>query len=119
MGKIINRNGKVLKQDENYSYGTVIDFLAENDISYIEWNRLSDLVKTMAGDACTSFNTIGELIQEIPEIVSCREECSFLCIFSGNGEVKWFILGYDYEGDTELSNKILRYCFPDYEVLED
>ena len=29
MGKIINNSGTVLKQDEKYSYGTVIEFVEE------------------------------------------------------------------------------------------
>ena len=117
MGKITNKSGTVLKQDEKYSYGTVIEFLEENDISYMEWNCLSDIIKTMTGDACTSFNTIGEMIKEIPDITSCGEECYFLCVF--DDEIKWFILGWDYEDNTELSNKILHTYFPDYEVIEE
>ena len=117
MGKIIDSKGTVLKQDENFSYGTVVNFLYENDINSMEWNCLSDLVKTMTGDACTAFNTVEEMIQEIPDIVSCGEECSFLCVF--DDEIKWFILGWNYEDNTELSNTILRTYFPDLQVVED
>lgn len=117
MGRIIDKNGMVLKQDEKHSYGTVIDFLEENDFSYIEWSCLSELIKTMTGDARTSFNTIGEMIKEIPGVTSCGEECSFLCVL--DYEIKWFILGWNYENDTELNNKILHAFFPDNEVLED
>lgn len=117
MGKIIDKNGNTIKQDDQYSYGTVVDFLEENNISCMEWDCLSDLVKTMTGDACTLFNTIGEMIKEIPDILSCSEECAFL--YTSDNKTRWFILDWDYEGNTEQNNKILHTYFPEYEVIED
>lgn len=116
MAKIIDKNRNIIKQDEQYGIGTVLDLLEDNGYSYIEYGCISDIVKTMTGDASTPFNTIGEMIEHIPEIVSCSEECNVLCVF--DDEDKWFILGWDYEGNAEISNQILHTYFPEYEVIE-
>lgn len=67
----------LVKEDDQYSIGTMLDVLKENDILYMKWNCLSKLIKIMAGDSCTTFNTVDEMIKEIPEIVDCGEECAF------------------------------------------
>ena len=62
MSKIYDNNNMLVKEDDQYSIGTVLDFLEENNILYMKWNCLSKLIKTMAGDSCTTFNTVGEMI---------------------------------------------------------
>ncbi len=122
MSKIYDNNNMLVKEDDQYSIGTVLDFLEENNILYMKWNCLSKLIKTMAGDSCTTFNTVGEMIKEIPEIVDCGEECAFLCVIDDDrqeNESKWFVLGWDYEDNTNLCNKILQEYFPKYRVVEE
>lgn len=118
MARIIDKKGSIIKQDDQYSFGTVTEFLEDKGLLCQTWECLSDLVKTMTGDACTSFNTIGEMMKEIPDILSCGEDCAFLCVFDDDRDM-WFILGWDYEDNTELNNRILCAYFPDYEVIED
>lgn len=121
MTKIFDTNNKIVRQDDQYPIGTVLDFLEDNDIIYLQWKRLSKLIETMTGDASTVFNTIGEMIAEIPEIISCGEECAFLNVINNDrqgSESKWFILGWNYEDDIILCNKILQEYFPGFIIVE-
>lgn len=117
MGKIIDKNGNIIKQDEQTCLYTVLDLLEENDFTYQKWDCLSDLVQTMTGDSITVFNTVGEMVAEIPEILTCGEECEFLCIF-GDG-VNWFVLGWSNEDNAEVCNKVLKAYFGEYDVIAD
>ncbi|MCM1234780.1 MAG: hypothetical protein NC489_32155 [Ruminococcus flavefaciens] len=122
MTKIFDSNNKLVRQDDQYPIGTVIEFLEDNDIICMQFGYLSKLIETMTGDSCTAFNTIGEMIEEIPDIISCGEECAFLYVIDNDrqgNECKWFILGWDYEDDIELCNKILQEYFPQYRVVEE
>jgi hypothetical protein len=121
MSKIYDSNNVLVKEDDQYSIGTVLDFLEENNILHMKWDCLSKLIKTMAGDSCTAFNTVGEMIKEIPEVVDCGEECAFLCVIDDDrqgNESKWFVLGWDYEDDEILCNRILQEYFTEYRVVE-
>ena len=117
MAKIIDKNGTIIRQDDQYGIETVIDLLEDKGYGCEEWDCISDLVKTMTGNAATPFNTIGEMIKYIPEIINCNEECSILEV-SGN-DTKWFILGWNNEDNEIINNKILQTYFPDYTVIED
>ena len=122
MTKIFDTNNKIVRQDDQYPISTVLDFLEDNDIIYSRWERLSELIETMTGDASTAFNTISEMITEIPEIVSCGEECAFLNVIDNDrqgDESKWFILGWNYEDNLKLCNEILQEYFSGYKVIED
>lgn len=122
MAKIFDNNNKIMIQDDQYLIGTVIEFLEDNDIICMQFDYLSKLIETMTGDSCTAFNTIGEMIKEIPDIVSCGEECAFLFVIDNDrqgNESKWFILGWNYEDDIELCNRILQEYFPGYRVVEE
>lgn len=77
MTKIFDNNNELVRQDDQLPIYTVIEFLEDNNIYCMLWETLSNLVASMTGDCCTSFNTIGEMIQEIPDIVSCGEEVPF------------------------------------------
>lgn len=122
MTKIFDTNNKIVRQDDQYPISTVLDFLEDNDIIYSLWERLSELIEIMTGDASTAFNTIGEMITEIPGIISCGEECAFLNVIDNDrqgNESKWFILGWNYEDDITICNNILQEYFPDYKVIEE
>lgn len=117
MAKLL-KNNKLVLIDDQYPIGTVLDFLQDNSINCMLFEYLSELVETMTGDSCTSFNTIGEMIKEIPEIVSCGEECAFLCVIDDDN-TKWYILGWNHEDNAKLWNGILQTYFPDYTVVEE
>ena len=57
------------------------------------------------------------MIAEIPEILTCGEECSFLCVF--DSRVDWYVLGWDNEDNTELANKVLKAYFSEYKLVTD
>ena len=122
MAKIINKaTGEIIAQnDDLYGISLVEEFFEqeENDFWVHKFERLSELVKTMTGDAATEFNTVGEMIEAIPEILTCDEECHFLLV-DNYDKRKWFVLGWNYEGDTKTSNMVLHEFFPDYDVTED
>ena len=44
MSKIYDNNNMLVKEDDQYSIGTVLDFLEENNILYMKWNCLSKLI---------------------------------------------------------------------------
>lgn len=122
MIKIFDNNNKLVRQDDQLSIYTIIEFLEDNNICCMLWETLSNLIASMTGDSCTTFNTIGEMIKEIPDIVSCGEDCAFLCVIDNDrqgNESKWFILGWNYENDIELCNRILQEYFPQYRVAEN
>lgn len=117
MGKLYENN-KLHREDDQMICGTVLDFLEDTDRNYQYYPCLSNLIETMTGDACTAFNTIGEMIEEIPDIVSCGEECAFLCVHDDN-DSKWFVLGWDHEDNETLWNQILQTYFPNFRVEND
>lgn len=120
MGKVIDKNGNVIrKQDNQLILYTTMDFLECNhNYTCNKWDTLSELVKT-CGDAITPFNTIGEMITTIPDIIDYGEECAILCVIDENNDMKWFILGYNKENNMEIANKVLHCYFPELEVVED
>lgn len=121
MSKIIDSNSKVIIEDNQYSYGTVIDYLQSKNFMVIEYKSLTDLIKTLNGDASTVFNTLGEMIQNIPDIINYGDDCEVLCVIDNDVDdnVNWFVLGWDYEDNTKLANKILNTYFPYYKVIEN
>lgn len=71
----------------------------------------------MTGDAVTPFDTIGEMIQTIPDIVNYGEETETLCVFGDN--IRYYILGWGNDDNFTLWNKILKDYFPTLEVMDD
>ena len=120
MSKIIDASGKcVLKDYDELPFFTVINYLHKNKVHYALYNRLSELILTLDGDASMPFNTVGEMIEEIPEIVTCGEETRFLMAHN-DGEFHWFIFkDYDFDESYETANKILQTFFPGYCVVKD
>lgn len=118
MSKIINsKTNEVIASNPNYYVcGVVEDFLSEHGCDTRTYDCLSDLVKTMTGDACTPFNTLAEMIQTMPEIVDCGEETSVFEVFGPTCD--YWVLGWDYEGNEKLWTKILQKYFPDYVAIE-
>jgi hypothetical protein len=119
MARIINiQTGEIIRPEDNQTvYGTLIDYLPEKGKDIVEWVRLSDLIQTMTGDSITPFNTIAVMIQCIPDIVNCGEECAFLCVFSNT--VDYYIMGWDYEEDEKLCNAILQKYYPIQKIVMD
>ena len=123
MAKIINtKTGEVIYSDENSNcYGIVSNFLENNTktgtyIGVIVYEYLSDLIKTMTGDAVTSFNNVGEMIKHIPDILTATEETAIIQLIEPN---LFFVLPYDYEDDTNGWNKILQTVFPEYSIVSE
>ena len=123
MAKIINtKTNEVIYSDENSNcYGIVSNFLENNTktgtyIGVIVYEYLSDLIKTMTGDAVTSFNNVGEMIKHIPDILTATEETAIIQLIEPN---LFFVLPYDYEDDSNGWNKILQTVYPEYSVIED
>lgn len=117
MGKIIDKHGHIIKKDDQCCLYTTLGLLEENGFACQIWGCLSDLVKTMTGNSATAFNTIGEMVTEIPEVLNCSEECEFLCV-SGDS-IDWFVLGWDSADNTEVCSTVLKTYFSDYELIED
>lgn len=118
MSKIANEQGETITEYvDAYIVYSVIDFLKSDGCICEEYDSLSELVKTMTGDAATSFNTIGELIQYMPKVVNCGEECHFLNINDYDSD-KWFILGWNQEDNKELANEILQAFYPTYKAID-
>ena len=123
MAKIINtKTNEVIYSDENSNcYGIVSNFLENNTktgtyIGVIVYEYLSDLIKTMTGDAVTSFNNVGEMIKHIPDILTASEESTIIQLPESN---QFFVLPYDYEDYTSEWNKILQTVFPEYSVVSE
>ena len=123
MTKIINTiTGEVIYSDyDSTMCTTVTNFLDNNTktgsyIGVIVYEYLSDLIKTMTGDAVTPFNNIGEMIKYIPDILTAAEETAIIQLIELN---QFFVLPYDYEDDTNGWNKILQTVFPEYSVIDD
>lgn len=119
--KIVNgRDNSIMFEKETSAYEIFMDYVYKNikdggnseqreDIGIggiYMFDRLSDIVKTMVGDALTPFETIDEMMQYIPGIENYPEETSVLCIFGD--KVRYYILGWDYEDDINLWDKILK-----------
>jgi hypothetical protein len=119
MAKIVNSSMKeTVFQDEELSpYGIVSAYFDEQRLDNRQWETLSELIETMTGDAVTPFNTIGELIECIPDIVNYGEETAILCVFGA--DIRYYILGWGYEDNMSLWNKILKDYFPELEVMDD
>jgi hypothetical protein len=81
------------------------------------FDRLSNLVATTAGDAATPFDTIGGIIEAIPDIVNYGEETAVMIVYSDT--IRYFVLGWDYEESTELWNSVLQSEFPELELIAD
>ena len=123
MAKIINtKTNEVIYSDENSNcYGIVSNFLENNTktgmyIGTVVYECLSDLIKTMTGDAVTPFNNIAELIKYIPDILTATEETAIIQLIEPN---LFFVLPYDYEDDTNGWNKILQTVFPEYSIVSE
>jgi hypothetical protein len=123
MAKIINTTtGEVIYSNKDYTMcATVTNFLDNNTktgtyIGIIVYEYLSDLIKTMEGDAVTPFNNIGEMIKYIPDILTAEEETAIIQLMELN---QFFVLPYDYEDDANGWNKILQTVFPEYSVIDD
>lgn len=118
MAKIINSStGETVYQNKELSpFGIVTEYLDNNGLDNRQWETLSELIETMTGDAVTPFNTVGELIECIPDIVNYGEETAVLCVFEN---VKYYILGWGYDDNFTLWNKILKNYFPTLDVMDD
>ena len=123
MAKIINtKTGEIIYYNEESTMcATVINFLDKNTktgtyIGVIVYEYLSDLIKTMTGDAVTSFNNVGEMIKHIPDILTASEESAIIQLPESN---QFFVLPYDYEDYTSEWNKILQTVFPEYSVVSE
>ena len=119
MAKIVNSSTKetVFQNKDLYPSGVVTEYLNNNGFNNTQWETLSELIETMTGDAVTPFNTVGELIKCIPDIVNCGEETAFLCVFGK--DIRYYILGWGYDDNMTLWNKILKDYFPALEVMDD
>jgi len=109
MSKIINsKTGEVITENKDqYISGVVMTYLDEHtDGGCHAWETLSELVETTAGDAVTGFNTIGEMIKIIPDIVNYGEETATLCVF--DDDIYWFVLGWGYDDNSKLWTKVLQ-----------
>lgn len=123
MAKIINtKTGDVIYSNKDYTMcATVTNFLDNNTktgtyTGIIVYEYLSDLIKTMTGDAITSFNNVGEMIKYIPDILTATEETAIIQLIELN---QFFVLPYDYEDDANGWNKILQTVFPEYSVIAE
>jgi len=108
MSKIINtKTNEVLFSDSNlYVSGAVIEFLQTKEIGCTMYPLLSKLIETMTGDASTPFNTIAEMVEYIPDIMTASEETAILQVWGD--EIFFFVLGWDYEEDEKLFTKIIQ-----------
>lgn len=123
MSKIINtKTGEVIYSNKDYTmYATVTNFLDNNTktgtyIGVIVYEYLSDLIKTMTGDAVTPFNNVGEMIKHIPDILTATEETAIIQLIELN---QFFVLPYDYEDYTDGWNKVLQTIYPEYSVIAE
>jgi len=123
MAKIINtKTGEVIYSNKDYTMcTTVTNFLDKNTktgtyIGVIVYEYLSDLIKTMTGDAVTPFNNVGEMIKHIPDILTATEETAIIQLIELN---QFFVLPYDYEDYTDGWNKVLQTIYPEYSVIAE
>lgn len=116
--KIIDTvTNKTLKNNKDLTaYGTLIDFLEHGNYSYSEFFGVSELCKTLTGDAVTPFNTVGEMVAQIPEILTCGEEVLILCVYSDT--IDYFIFPWSYEDDVKTCNKVLQKYLPWLQIVE-
>ena len=119
MAKIVNtKTGDVIYSDETSNcYGVIADFIEAHDITITTYECLSDIIKTMNGDTITPFNTIAELIENIPEILTATEESTIVQI--NKDKIYFFVLPYEYEYDATVWNGILQTVFPEYSVIDE
>lgn len=115
--KLINNNGEVLCSDDEFGgLGFLIYSLNSYDMLVLKWSRLSDIVKTMTGDSSTTFNTIGEMVKCIPDIVDCEEETNIICVLHKDG-IAYHVVKWTDEDNLEVLNNILNQYF-DYKIVE-
>ena len=121
MAKIINtKTGEVIYSKKNKTMcATVSEFLENNTntgcyTGIIVYEYLSDLIKTMTGDAI--FNNVAEMIKYIPDILTATEETAIIYLIE---PCLFFVLPYDYEDDLNGWNKILQAIYPEYSVIDD
>jgi hypothetical protein len=126
MAKIVNKKTgeTLLENSENCVWYDTLSFLEKNNYSdgYDLYKCLSNLIKTMAGDACTPFNTIKEMIEAIPDIVNVGEESVILMVFTYDTKgIHYFVLPWDYENNAEAWTKVLQEVShdTDLEVIEN
>ena len=123
MAKIVNtKTGEVIYSDDDSTMCNIVSTFLERYtktgiyIGIIVYECLSDLVKTMTGDAVTSFNNVSEMIKHIPDILTATEEMAIIQLIELN---QFFVLPYDYEDDLNGWNKILQAIYPEYSVIVD
>lgn len=123
MAKIINtKTGEVIYSDDDSTMCNVVSTFFERYtktgmyIGVVVYECLSDLIKTMTGDAITSFNNVGEMIKHIPGILTATEETAIIQLTEPN---LFFVFPYDYEDYTDGWNKVLQTVFPEYSVIAE
>ena len=123
MTKIINTiTGKVIYSNEDSTICNVVSTFLERYsktgtyATTIVYECLSDLVETMTGDSITPFNNVGEMIKQIPDILTASEESAIIQLPESN---KFFVLPYDYEDDTNGWNQVLQAIYPEYNVITE
>lgn len=107
------------KENKYTPYGFILQFFEGKDIGCYYWETLSELIQTMTGDAVTPFNTIGELIETIPNIVDCTEETEILCVMGKT--LQYYIVRdslVDREYNIKYWNLVLQHNFSDLELIE-
>ena len=118
MAKIVNTktNETVIEKSDYNAYGIVTDFCERENIGYHIFDCVSDIIKTMTGDAFTPFNTITEMISYIPAIVDCNEETNVLYLPDNS---QFIVLGWDHEDNATIWTKVIQTINTDYIVLND
>ena len=94
---------------------TVTSFTELNRFVII-YEHLSELISTLDRGVITPFNTIGELIKYIPDILTASEETVIVRLVESE---QFFVLPYDYEDDTKGWNKVLQSVHPEYSVVAE
>lgn len=114
MSKIMSNGRVIYDREELTPLGTVLEFFDKKSIVHDDFYGLYELVCTMNGDARTPFNTIGEMIRCIPEIINAGEEVVIVLV-----DEKFFVLDWDADWDVDGLNKMLSfigdYCVVDYD----
>lgn len=111
MAKIIDNDNNIVIEDEYQTVaGIVCDYLESNNYHCEVWNTIPQLIETLTGNSITPFNTIGEMIQRIPDIINCGAEDSVICVFSKT--LDYYIISFGKDEDENLLNSILSKYFP-------
>ena len=117
MSKIINtKTNEIILENADYSaYGIVTEYFETHDITYHIFESLSEIIQTMTGNAFTSFNTIKEMINCIPDIVNYGEETQILYII--DNIIAFVVLGWSHEENTDIWTKAIQLIDKDYTVI--